>query len=488
MSEAVHASAPATALPATAPPPATVAFPGDPAYDEATRVYNLAGPARPAAAVTATSAAEVQAAIGYAAARGQGVRVHTTGHSAGAAPEMTGAVLIRPVLRGGVEIDVGRRRAHIPAGTPWNEVVHAAAPHGLAAPHGTSGTVGAVGYLLHGGVSLYGRKVGLAANHVTAIELVTAEGRLRRVSLTQDPELFWALRGGGGGLGVVTAVELALFPAADLVTGAAFWSWTHAAAVVEAWYDWTLRAPEEVSTSLRVMNLPDLPMIPPMLKGGPVVCVAGVALGAAHARELLAPLRAVGEPVLDTWQDAGPETVPEVHMDPDEPGTFIGDHFLLSELGRDGIAAFLRTTGTGSGTGTSTGTGTGTGSDSPLIVAELRQLGGRMAVADPSGGALNHFEERFAYMGAGVPELRGTPAEIIEHCDRMRAALAPWDTGRTAPGFVKGLDRPRGHLSEADILAVERVRARVDPEGLFRGDAMPETVASALAAHSQEQS
>ncbi|MEY9886998.1 hypothetical protein ABIA31_000624 [Catenulispora sp. MAP5-51] len=471
MSEAVHAP-PTIAL--------GIAFAGDPAYDEATAVYNLAGPAHPAAAVTATSVADVQAAIGYAAARGQGVRVHTTGHSAAAATPMDGAVLIRPVLGGGVEIDAERRLAHIPAGTSWNEVVHAAAPHGLVAAHGTSGTVGAVGYLLHGGVSLYGRKFGLAANHVRAIELVTAEGRLRRVSLTQDPELFWALRGGGGGLGVVTAVELALFPVAELVTGAAFWSWAHAEAVVEAWYDWTLRAPEEVSTSLRVMNLPDLPMIPPMLKGGPVVCMAGVALGAAHAEELLAPLRAIGEPVLDTWQDTGPETVPEVHMDPDEPGTFIGDHFLLSEPGRDGIAAFLRTTGPGSGTGT--------GSDSPLIVAELRQLGGRMAVPDPSGGALNHFAERFAYMGAGVPELRGTPAEIIGHCDTMRAALAPWDTGRTAPGFVKGLDRPRGHLSEADILAVEGVRARVDPDGLFRGDAMPETCASAVAAHSLEQS
>ncbi|MEU5716226.1 FAD-dependent oxidoreductase [Streptomyces sp. NPDC020403] len=444
-------------MPDTAP----IAFPGDPAYDAATGVFNLAGPAHPAAALTATGPDDVRAAISHASAHGQGVRVHTTGHSAGAAPPMTGALLIRPLLSGGVEIDPGRRRARIPAGTPWSAVIHAAAPHGLAAPHGTSGTVGAIGYLLHGGVSLYGRKLGLAANHIRSVDIILADGHLRRVSAEEDPELFWALRGGGGGFGVVTAVEIDLFPVPELVAGAAFWPWEHAEAVVGTWYDWTLHAPEEVSTSLRVMNLPDLPEIPPILKGGPVVCVAGVALAPAPARDLLDPLRKIGTPVLDTWQDCGPELVPDVHMDPDEPGTFIGDHLLLAEPGREGIAAFLRMTGEGSG--------------SPLIAAELRQLGGRMAVAAPAGGALNRLDARLAYMGAGVPELRGTPQEITEHCDRVRAALGPWDTGRTAPGFVKGLDRPRGHLSEADVRAVERIRARVDPEGLFRGDAMPET-------------
>jgi len=444
-------------MPDTAP----VAFPGDPAYDAATSVFNLASPARPACALTATSIADVQSAIAYARAHGHGVRVHTTGHSAGAATPMTGALLIRPLLPGGVDIDPAGRLARIPAGTPWSAVVRAAAPHGLAAPHGTSGTVGAIGYLLRGGVSLYGRELGLAANHIRAVELITADGRQRRVTHTEDPELFWALRGGGGGFGVVTAVEIELFPVTSLVAGAAFWSWTHAEAVVAAWYDWTLRAPQDVSTSLRVMNLPDLPQIPPMLKSGPVVCVAGVALAAAHAQDLLGPLRKIGEPVFDTWQDGGAELVPEVHMDPDEPAAVIGDHLLLAEPGREGVAAFLRTTGEGSG--------------SPLVAAELRQLGGRLAVADPTGGALNHLDAALAYMGAGVPELRGTPQQITEHCDKVRAALSPWDTGRTAPGFVEGPHPPHGHLSESDVRDVERIRARVDPDGLLRGDAMPQT-------------
>ncbi|MFC7613511.1 FAD-binding protein [Actinokineospora soli] len=125
----------------------------------------------------------------------------------------------------------------------WKDVVAATAPHGLVPPHGSAGTVGVVGYLLRGGISFYGRKVGLAANSLRAVELVTADGELRRVDADNDPELFWAVRGGGGGFGVVTAVEVALFPAATVHTGAAFWPAEHGPALVAAWQDWCRQAP-----------------------------------------------------------------------------------------------------------------------------------------------------------------------------------------------------------------------------------------------------
>ena len=250
-----------------------VAFPGDPAFEEATRVFNLIAPARPLAAVTARTVDGVRAAIGHATRRGLPIRIHTTGHSAGSAAGMAGALLIRTELGGDVEIDTAARVARIPAGTPWGTVVVAAARHGLAAPHGSSPTVGAVGYLLRGGVSLYRRQTGVAANHVRAIELVTADGELRRTSAREDPDLFDALRGGGGGFGVVTHVTVDLFPTSRLVAGAAFWSADRAAELLRTWLDWAQDAPTQVSTSLRVMNLPDLPEIPPPLKAGPVICV-----------------------------------------------------------------------------------------------------------------------------------------------------------------------------------------------------------------------
>ncbi|GAA3071574.1 FAD-binding oxidoreductase [Streptosporangium carneum] len=452
---------------------AGIALPGEAAFDAATRVFNLAGPARPAAAVTARGVDQIRAAIRHAASEGLTVRVHTTGHGSVAGRPMGDAVLIRTELEGGVDIDARRRVARVPAGTLWGAVVEAAAAHGLAARHGSAATVGVVGYLLRGGLSFYGRRFGLASNGVRAIELVTADGELRRVDASCDPELFWALRGGGGGLGVVTAVEIDLFPAFRVVTGAAFWPVAHAGRLMRVWREWTLDAPWEVTTSLRVMNLPPVPGVPPVLASGTVLCVDGAVLGATeedvptarrHADSLLGPLRSVAEPLLDTWELTTPSAVLRAHMDPPEPVAFLGDHMLLSEIGEEGAAEFLRAVGQGSG--------------SPLVIAGLRQLGGAYSAPDPAGGALGRLDARYSYSGSGVPVDPDVARSILDHCARVRAALAPWDTGRTAPTFVEHFEQPQRHLDPEQVEAVDRVRARVDPSGLFRGDIAPNTSAA----------
>jgi FAD/FMN-containing dehydrogenase len=350
-------------------------------------------------------------------------------------------------------------------------VAEATAPHGLAAPHGSARTVGVVGYLLRGGISFYGRKVGLAANSVRAVELVTADGDVRRADATSDPELLWALRGGGGGFGVVTAVEVDLFPATQVVTGAAIWPAVHGAELLALWEKWAADAPEEASTSVRLLHLPDVPEVPPVLRAGPVLCVDGAILGdqddisvtERQAADLLEPLRAVAEPVMDTWQLTTPGAVLATHMDPDEPVPAHGDSMLLTELGPDGRAEFLRVSGEGSGT--------------PLVVAGLRQLGGALSQPDPSGGVLNHLDAAYVYSGAGIPVDAELSARIGEHFAVVRAALRPWDTGRTAPTFVESAGQPQGHLSTEEVDKVDEIRTRVDPEGLFRGDIMPNTTA-----------
>lgn len=445
-----------------------VAFPGDTAFADATRVFNLTAPVHPAAAATVRTLDEVRAALGRARAEGLAVRVHTTGHGAASAHPMDSALLIRTRMRGRVEIDAPRRIARVPAGATWGDVVASAAPHGLAAAHGSSPLVGVVGYLLRGGVSFYGRRVGLAANAVRAVDLVAADGTVHRATADAEPELLWALRGGGGGFGVVTAVEIELFPAARVVTGAAYWPAAHADRLLARWRRWTLDAPWDVGTSFRVMNLPDLPEIPPPLRGRTVVCVDGAvrcpaedALPAArgHVGDLFTPLREMGPPLLDTWATADPPAVLEAHMDPREPFPIHGDHLLLGELGDDGAAAFLRMVGEGSG--------------SPLTNAELRQLGGALSRPDPAGGVLDHLDARYAYLGAGVPFGPVTPEMILDHLAAVRGALRPWDTGRTAPSFVERLGQPQRHLDPDQVLALDTVRARIDPEGMFRGDIAP---------------
>jgi FAD/FMN-containing dehydrogenase len=444
----------------------TVAHPGDEAYEAATRVFNLAAPATPAAAVTAVTIDQIRAALRHAAAADLPVRMHVTGHGAAAARPMDGALLIRVDLAGRVEIDTRRRLARIPAGTRWGAVIEAAAAHGLAAPHGSSATVGVVGYLLRGGVSFYGRRLGLAANSIRAIELITADGEPHRADASTDPELLWAMRGGGGGFGIVTAVELELFPAETVVTGAAYWPAAHAEPLMAAWLAWSAGAPPEATTTLRVLNLPQVPEVPAELSAGPVVCVDGAVLstggdpaGAQRcASGLLEPLRAVAAPILDTWQLAAPPAVAHAHMDPADPFPIFADHMLLGELGQAGAAEFLRVCGPASG--------------SVLTSAELRQLGGALSAAGEHDGVLSYLDASYAYVGSGVP-FGVTPDAIMQRCATVRDALGRWDTGRTAPNFVGTAGQPQGHLSPEQVREVDRVRARIDPAGRFRGDIAP---------------
>ncbi len=200
-----------------------VHMPGTPGYREATAVYNLFAPAQPDEAVIAHSVSSVAAAITRARSRGLEVEVSSTGHASSRADQRSGVLLVRTVPSGPVEVDPQARRARIPAGTRWGAVAEAAAQYGLGAVHGSSPDVGAVGYLLKGGLSFYGRRFGLAANSLRAVELVAADGQLHRVDADHDPSLFWAIRGGGGGFGVVTAVEIELFDAAGIWTGADWW-------------------------------------------------------------------------------------------------------------------------------------------------------------------------------------------------------------------------------------------------------------------------
>jgi FAD binding domain len=194
-------------------------MPGSPGYREATAVHDLFAPVQPDEAVIADSVSSVAAAITRARSRGLGVEVISTGHGSSMADQMSGVLLVRTAPSGPVEVDPQTRRAPIPAGTRWGAVVEAAAQYGLGAVHASSSDVGAVGYLLRGGLSFYGRRFGLAVNSLRAVELVAADGQLHHVDADHGPSLFWAIRGGGGGFGVVTPVEIELFDAAGVWTG-----------------------------------------------------------------------------------------------------------------------------------------------------------------------------------------------------------------------------------------------------------------------------
>jgi FAD/FMN-containing dehydrogenase len=443
-------------------------MPGSPGYGEATAVFDLFAPVQPVEAVIADSVGSVAAAITRARSRGLDVEVISTGHASSMAGPMSGALLVRTVPSGPVEVDPQARRARIPAGTRWGAVAAAAAPYGLAALHGSSPDVGAVGYLLKGGLSFYGRRFGLAANSLRAVELVAADGQLHRVDAVHDQSLFWAIRSGGGGFGVVTAVEIELFPAAGVWTGAGCWAVSDAGPLLEAWTAWTRTAPREVTTSFRILRLPPLPGVPESLTHAPVVCLDGAALATTSAEvpdvsakvdDLLGRMRGVATPVLDTWRAATTLDVPQTHMDPPAPLPVVSDHMVLGDLDEHGRRAFLSSADAAS--------------QSPLVSSELRQLGGAFAEETADGGAFNHLEGAYAYYALAVPADEGQAAAMRRYLAQARTALAQWDTGSVIPNFVEDRANPGRWMDEERAAFVDRVRRGIDPDGLFRRGLWP---------------
>lgn len=207
----------------------------------------------------------------------------------------------------GVSVDVPRRTARVEAGVRWGQVVDEAAKVGLAPLAGSSPQVGVVGYTLGGGVSVaLGRAHGYAADHVTAADVVTADGVPRHVTPDSDPDLFFALLGGKGNVGVVTALEFGLFPLTELYAGFLQFAGEHARAVLEAYRSLTATEPDELTSSVVLLHAPDLPFVPEFMRGRLSVFVRVAYLATdAEGEALLAPLRAVAPALVNVTQLGG---------------------------------------------------------------------------------------------------------------------------------------------------------------------------------------
>jgi hypothetical protein len=439
------------------------AEPGSPEYEAATATYNLDVRLQPPLAATVRSVEDAQLAIAEARSRGLGVRILATGHLSDACAPLGDEVVLKVDFDDQVLIDAGWRRATAHAGTRWGEVAQAAAPHGLIALHGTSPTVGVIGYLLGGGISFYGRRFGLASNSIVAMRLLTAGGDVLDLDAQHDPELFDALRGGGGGFGLVVSVTVELHPVTQVMTGAIFWPIAAAQPLLEQWCRWGLDAPRTAATSLRTLRLPPDPALPPELTAGPVVCLDGAiideppALPAADvAAGLLDPMRQIAEPLLDTWHAGEPLDVTTSHMDPLEPLPYEGEHLLLEALPREGQDALLSVAATDA--------------SAALTFVELRQIGGAIGEADPAGGVLNRLSGAYALYVLGVLTGQEGDRQITEQLARVRDVVTPWDTGFTAPTFAAGWDPRQRSFDAATAERIQRVRARVDPDGVFAGN------------------
>jgi hypothetical protein len=431
----------------------SVHTPGDPTWDEARQAWNLAVDQQPAMVAIPATTDDVVAIVEFAGRNGLRVAPQGTGHNASAIATLENTILLRTSSLRDVEIDPAGRRARVGAGVVWAEVTGPASEHGLAPLAGSSPDVGVVGYTLGGGLSWLSRRHGLAANSVLAIEIVTADGRLVRTDRDNEPELFWALRGGGGSFGVVTAIEFVLYPAPEVYAGAMLWPWERSAEVLERYAAWCRTAPNAISTSIRILQVPPMPDIPEALQGRAFVAIDGAYLGdEASAVAALAPLREL-EPEIDMFAMVPAAALSHIHMDPEQPVPAIADGMIIEDLTPAAIQALVEVAGPGSG--------------SPLLMVELRQLGGAIGTPPAEHGALAKLSGSFALFAGGIPVSPEVGEAIHGHLARVLETMDPWDAGRRYLNFTESASDARAFFTDGALRRLQAVKAHYDAGDMF---------------------
>ncbi|MFE1440810.1 bagremycin/ferroverdin biosynthesis FAD-dependent oxygenase BagG/FevA2 [Streptomyces sp. NPDC058739] len=424
-----------------------VLLPGDDGFAQELNGFNQITEHSPELIAVVAGAGDVREAVAFAAARGMPVAVQATGHGPSVAAD--GGLLISTRRMRGVSIDPVTRTARVEGGTQWFEVVEAAAEHGLAPLNGSSPLTGVIGYTLGGGLGLMARRYGYAADHVTAVEIVTPDARSHRATADQDTDLFWAVRGGKGNFGVVTALEFGLVPVSRLYGGGLFFAGEAASDVLHAWSAWTATAPDELTSSLALLRLPDVEAIPPFLRGTLTVHIRIAYLGSAEdGDKLVAPLRESGPLVFDTLAEMPYTRCGEIHNDPTEPIPYNERSSMLRELDGTAIDALLELAGPGA--------------DCIDLVVELRQLGGAVGRPPEVPNAVDHRDAAFALSTLSLPDNR--PPLVVD-------GMAAWSTGRRYLNFLASPDT--AHLAEsgyepATYARLAGIKAQVDPDNLFR--------------------
>jgi len=428
--------------------------PGERGWDVARRSWNLAVDQRPLAVVEAAGPADVQAVVRAAAREGLRVAPQATGHGSEALGSLDDAVLLKTSRMRGVMVDPGAGVARVGAGALAAEVSDAAAAYRLAPVLGLAPSVGVAGFALGGGTGWLSRSHGLGAANVRALEFVTAAGDRGHADAQVEPELFWALRGGGGRFAIVTALELETHSVGEVFAGMVAWPAERAGEVLEQFRGWTSEAPESLGAVFRYLSLPDLEAVPAPLRGRRVVAVIAAHLGPERdGRRLMRPLRASAGRLLDTFGPVGPADLVRVAGDPEAPSPARGDGFMVDRLDPglvDAIANLIAEDAL-----------------APLGVLELRLLGGALARAPEGSGALDKLDGAFAVFAGGPAFDAETSAAIGERLGHLRERLAPWTTRQALLSSAAGGIDPAQAFGSETWARLARARHVYDPDRLI---------------------
>jgi len=429
--------------------------PGDSGYADAVAGFDLSVPFAPDVVIDAHSPSEVASAIAVVADRGETLTVMGAGH--GRLHEAKGGVAITLRHLDSVDVDPAGRTARVGAGLTWDSVLAATAPHGLAAVCGSAPGVGVVGYLLGGGIGPLQSSLGFSSDHVRSFDIVTPADGPITVSKDDHSDLFWALRGGKGGFGVVTSVTIGLLEVTHVYGGGVYFAAEDAAAVLGAYANWAPSLPGSSTTSIALLRLPPVDALPQAIRGRHVAHVRFASLDSGDAtRAQLDDIRGVARPLLDTVADLPYGQLGTIHGDPRDPKPVVNGTASLATLDRDTVDAVL-------GAADLEG-------DRPLASVEIRTLGPatRSGLADVDAVGGRSAAHLFNVYGAPVPTL--TDADRIAAVRGVLGAVKQWQAPVNLVNFLGRANDAEAVMHSWTVEQHDRldsVRARHDPDGLF---------------------
>jgi FAD/FMN-containing dehydrogenase len=428
----------------------TVALPNEAGY-ELSAPWNQSVTMCPAAAVCAAHADDVAVAVQWASSNGFRVAVQLSGH--GAVPYGEDVLLIHTGRLQRCEISGDQHTAKVGAGVSSQQLIDAAAPFGLAPPVGTSGDVGFVGFLSGGGIGPMAATFGLSSDYVRSLDVVTGQGEKYHVSESEHGDLFWGLRGSKATLGIITEVEIELPFLTTFYAGALYFDGADFSEVLQAWAQWSDSLPNLAATALSVLQLPDMPSVAPELAGRLAVAVRlTTPVSVTAAERLLAPMRAVARPIKDTMAERPYSDITGIYDEPTNPVPVQKDLTLLQSLPPEAVDAMVNTAGPHSG--------------SPMLVVELRRLGGALARSSAAPSAFSHREAEYMLLtiGLNVPPDRQIVADAGQ---RIHRALRPWAIDGIFANFVAttNQDQLRTAYDELSLRRLQAMAQQYDPLG-----------------------
>lgn len=426
----------------------------EPGFTEELQGYNLAVKHNPELVVGASSITDIQTAVRYASKHGIQVTVLATGH--GSQQAMDGGMAITVKRLNSIAIHEPTRTATVGGGVLAGDVASAAAPFGLAPVAGGASGVGLTGLILGGGLGPLARSHGFCSDFVTKFRVVLSDGEEVSADKENNAELFWALRGGKGGFGIVVEMQVRLISLRTFYGGSVAFAENDIDAVLRGWVNWTHRAPKIVTTSVAIMRFPSSPGMSESIRGKTLLMLRFAYPGGVETGRILAePLLSIAEPVFGELAELPGSRLDLVHKDPTVPTVCWADGTLLNNIDGTFVTDFLEQVGQGR--------------QSPFLMVELRHLGGASQIDVPGGSAVGGRSGEYSLYLVGKPDSRLFETALPKAFDQLLKGVDSylcsenfinWWSGRKVDGFERC-------WAPSTYARLKRLRNDWDPKGVF---------------------